>query len=145
MKIAFVFLIACCAILISCKSNKQGKVTTENAAVKNMNTKTNSIVGEWQWAKTSCCGRVPKITTSKSENRNILLNLKADNSFEKFENSLLKEKGSYELNNAIEGDTRTMIKLSTIPRNGYLFQQGDTLAIDYSYIDLQTEYYVKKK
>ncbi len=145
MKIAFVFLIACPAILISCKSNRQGKVTSENAAVKKMNTETNSIVGQWQWAKTSCCGRVPKITTPNTENLNVLLNLKADNTFEKFENTLLKEKGSYELNNAMEGDTRTMIKLSVIPRNGYIFRQGDTLVIDYGYIDLQTEYYFRKK
>jgi hypothetical protein len=145
MKIAFVCIIACSAALMSCKSNKQGKVTANNTAKEKMNTENNSIVDQWQWTKTSCCGRMPKITTPNTENLKVLLNLKADNTFEKFENATLKEKGSYELNNALEGDTRTMIKLSTIPRSGYLFLQGDTMVIDYGYIDLQTEYYVRKK
>jgi hypothetical protein len=144
MKLAFLFLIIISTTFTACKSNKQSKVVN-NPSEKIIRAETNSITGQWQWLQTSCCGRVPKITTPKTENLNVLLILKVDNTFEKLENTTLKENGKYEINKTIDGDKREMIKLSTIPRSGYLYIQNDTLIIDYGYIDLQTEYYIRKK
>lgn len=126
-----------------CKSNKQSKTTTESLT-NNPNTTQTNFIGNWQWVKTSCCGRTPVITTPQTENTTITLNLKKDNTFERTVNGNTARGGTYEIKKAMEGENSNTIKLSTIPRDGYISIINDTLIINYGYIDLQTEFYIKK-
>lgn len=138
-------IIAVTIVFWSCKTNQQSKTINETMTENNTNTQKTSLTGGWHWVKTSCCGRMPVITTPQTENKTIVLNLNKDNSFEKIVNGKNVENGTYEIKNGMNGEDFKTIKLSTVPRDGYISIINDTLIINYGYIDLQTEYYKRVK
>jgi hypothetical protein len=142
---AIIFFIVAFIILLGCKAKQTSKTTTVNVTTNNTNSTSMNVAGMWQWVKTSCCGRTPVISTPQTENKAVVLNLKSGGTFEKTVNGNKTESGSYEVKDGMSGENTKTIKLSTIPREGYISILNDTLIINYGYIDLQTEYYKRVK
>ena len=153
---AFLIIFFLCILLFSCKTSKDNSpqsnsihpkdVAAEPASahdsLQSMVLYEKAILGIWKWWKTSCCFRQPRITYGDSLPYPKLLNFKLDGTLETFHGDTLKTKSSYEVNNGFQpGDNRPVLNLNH--RTAFLFIKGDTLIIDYGYMDLQTEYYLK--
>lgn len=112
-------------------------------------TNNTSLTGTWTWVKTVCCGRIRTISTPESSSSTVSLMLNADHTYKKYRNDELKE-GSFQTRIGINdyavetGDRRDVIVFDTESAAYYYFLK-DTLVIDYGYMDLQTEYYLRKK
>lgn len=129
----------------SCKSNKESQYAVydskENYQAHTLNEK---LLGNWNWVKTNCCGRISKITTPKSTNTIIKYTFINNNVLVVTTNQN-NDTSSYNIANSFNAEKDTMILIGNKKTPAYLHFFKDTLVIDYSYIDLQTEWYVKVK
>lgn len=103
------------------------------------------ILGNWQWTKTICCGRTPYTETAESLPAPKILKFQAGGMLEYFSgDSKISDqtyKIAYEL---LKDDGRPTITIGA-RQPALLFIEGDTMLIDYGYIDLQQEFYVRVK
>lgn len=127
----------------SCKSKKESQQvlleTKENQQIKSVNEK---LLGSWNWVKTNCCGRISKITTPKITNTTVKYDFMSNNVLTVTTNQK-SEIISYNIANSFNAEKDTMILIGNKKTPAYLRFFNDTLVIDYGYIDLQTEWYVK--
>jgi len=140
-------------ILFSCKTKKDvPQLNTE--AVKNHQETIEEepyadyykkLEGRWIWLKTSCCGRVPKETNPQTTGFTIEFDFKPDKTFDAYRDGKLEKTLPYKLGNYIFNETRPLMVMGESPRPAYILFRSDTLVIDYGYMDLETEYYIRKK
>lgn len=168
MKTLFALLFT--VLIISCGGNKSGdaenKSTNDSAISKTDDTmavtadtvviadgnnddqddkktgRTHWVVGNWRWIKTNCCGRGAKITTPDAL-RSMSLAINIGGTYDKTDGGS-KTNGNYTLGNFSEEDNRTTITFDD-ERPALLQGGGDTLILNYQYMDLQIEWYVREK
>ncbi len=104
--------------------------------------RTHWVVGDWKWIKTNCCGRGAKITTPDAQ-RSMSLTINVGGTFDKTDGGS-KTNGNFTLGNFSEEDNRPTITFSD-ERPALLQGGGDTLILNYQYMDLQIEWYVREK
>jgi hypothetical protein len=102
------------------------------------------MVGQWDWLKTNCCGRLQNITTPVSTQMTLSRNYRDNYTVELFINDSLQSEVDFKLNFGFRGENDTMLKIGE-GHSGYLRFNGDTMVIDHSYMDLQTDWYVRRK
>ena len=106
----------------------------------------NKLDGKWQWVKTICCGRTPKETSPSTVGYTTALGFANNRELTFYRNDSIQTKGKYKITFGLNNDeSDTMIIIGDTPRYGYFRFKEDTLIVDYGYIDLQTEFYIKKK
>ena len=144
------FSLASIIFVLGCKSPKEsltiadtptGSITIEKANEQlNIGEK---IIGSWTWQKTICCSRLPKTITSDTLDFPNILKFSPNGHLEYFNGNSLDKMATYEISIGLMDDQRPIIKINDgIP--GFIYIKGDTLLIiDYGYIDLQTEFYIK--
>lgn len=144
----FCFILAA-ACLFACKTPKDSKVEAaiDDAVVSIVNEKpqlNEQILGTWTWWKTDCCSRLPGTTYAKDVQYERTKVFSKGGTVETFHNDTLMQKGSYEVYYGLmKDDDRPVLKIDNRP--ALLYINGDTLVIDFGYMDLQTDYYLRKK
>lgn len=129
------------SLLFACKSSKPQQAANNVAITKTL-TLSQQLIGSWQWIKTNCCGRLNTITTPESTKQNILYTFDKGGMASKNVNGKT-ESITYSIGNTFNAEKDTMLQLGNTPRPAYIHFKADTLIIDYGYIDLQTEWYVR--
>lgn len=99
-------------------------------------------VGKWNWIQTKCCGRGAKITKPDAQ-KHMELVLKQGGSFDKTDGGS-KTSGTWTLGTFNAEDDRQTITLAD-EKPALLQGGGDTLILNYQYMDLQIEWYVRVK
>ena len=148
--------------VISCKTPKEQASTPPSAAVpqqeeqkpeetdslsedlKSDSPVENLILGEWYWQKTVCCGRTPSTETPETLKMAKGMNFQSGGMVQFSwgeQNSTQTFKISYGFT---PNDDRPFIVIGG-GQPGLLVIKGDLLIIDYGYMDLQREFYVRKK
>lgn len=103
-----------------------------------------AIIGAWKWYKTSCCFRQPRIAYADSLPYLKRLKFGTDGVLQMFHDDTLKAASVYEVKYGLRNDdARPVLKIDH--RTALLAIRGDTLIIDYGYMDLQTEFYLREK
>lgn len=102
------------------------------------------LSGDWVWLKTQCCGRIVNINTPESTKTTIEKKFSTDGTIYNIENGRTIGTSGYQIIKSYLSDDRYMISIDD-GRPGFLYILGDTLIIDYSYVDLQTEWYLRKR
>lgn len=103
------------------------------------------IVGNWQWAKTICCGRTPQTETAESLPAPKILKFQPGGMLQYFSGDSKISDQTYKIvYELLKDDGRPTITIGA-RQPALLFIEGDTLLIDYGYIDLQQEYYIRVK
>ena len=151
LQAGFYFLLS---ILLSCNGNRQnstqvsaGSVDTNNTVVDTTaqnQTLEQQIIGQWQWWKTNCCYRTPEITFADTTKPPLILKFEATGNLEYWSGDSLTNASFYEIKYGLMNDKRPVLKIGD-RQPGLLLVKGDTLIIDYGYMDLQTEYYLRRK
>ena len=100
------------------------------------------LIGAWQWEKTICCGRLSKVISADSSDYELFLKFNVDSTVEFYHDEDLEKKVGYSVTsgNLIKGIPELTIEGE---RTAILRVTEDQLILDYSYIDLQTEYYYR--
>lgn len=116
------------------------------------------LIGKWEWVKTFCCGRRAKWTYPTTCECTKLLELRKDGTYSLIEsgysidkeNRLNKIEGKFQLRKGLndysyaEGDTINAIVFDE-EAAAYLTFRHDTLIIDRGYMDLDIQFFVRKK
>jgi len=102
------------------------------------------LYGQWDWMQTNCCGRTKNITTPESTQMTLSRIYLDDETVELYINDSLQSTVEFTLNLGFRGENDTMLKIGD-GRAGYIRFNGDTMVIDHSYMDLQTDWYVRRK
>jgi hypothetical protein len=102
------------------------------------------LAGNWIWLKTDCCGRIKKTSTPKTTNTTIEKQFNTDGTVVVRTNGKSEGTLAYRLLFSYMNDNDTMISIDD-GRAGLLRFFGDTLVIDFGYVDLQTEWYVRNR
>ena len=148
------------SVLCSCKTSKdqsknepatvvtqdtlQEQVKTEPEAHSNAPLET-LILGNWQWSKTICCGRTPHTETAESLPAPKILKFQPGGIMQYFSGDSKTSDQTYKIAyELLKDDGRQTITIGA-RQPALLYISGDTLLIDYGYIDLQSEYYVRVK
>lgn len=106
-----------------------------------------SIYGKWEWFKTECCGTKKGTINTESFGDAIFLDINPDNTF--IENSKkyrMPRTGEVFLSKETsENETFDVIRFNDErPARYRLSSNGDTLVLAWDYLELQTEYYIRK-
>src|SRR5688572_8887143 len=103
------------------------------------------IIGEWEWVKTICCGRTPHTETAESLPAPRVLKFQKGGALEYFSGTEKKSDQTYKISYGLMSDDKRPVVTMGAKQPALLQLEGDSMIIDYGYIDLQTEYYVRKK
>lgn len=100
------------------------------------------IIGIWQWEKTICCGRLSQVISADSSEYKLFLKFDVDSTVSFYHDDDLEKKVGYTITsgNLVKGIPELTIEGE---RTAILRVTNNQLILDYSYIDLQTEYYYK--
>lgn len=138
-------------VLSSCKSKEKITKTTDTETNSKAEDKLPSLVGEWTLIKEICCGRTKTTYVGNDLRKNIKLKIDDKKNAKIF--SLNTSSGNIDNYEAKVEFKQEAARENRLERNYLRFGdrkwamfrlQNDTLIIDYSYMDLQTEFYVKK-
>lgn len=99
------------------------------------------VIGKWEWIKTRCCGRRPEWSNPETTNTTASIEFKADSTLTYSYSDRPSETYSFSISKDSVGnrawlmanDERALISL-----------RNDTLIIDYGYMDLATDFYIRK-
>lgn len=139
------FLLAC----IACNTPKNGETTPD----KTETTQTvdadpipkpeglTDITGPWLWVKTVCCGRMQR-TSYDTTGMPTIVQIGTDGSYTQTNGDVLQRNTTYTYsydkslgNNVIKFEDRNMPAILSF--------RADTMIMNYGYMDLQTEYYIR--
>ena len=101
------------------------------------------LLGTWEWHKTLCCFRLPNTIQDTSALIQTIRFTK-QGLFERYLGDEITGQEEYLIKIGLMNDNRPTIRIAEGPPAIVHFKQ-DTLILDYGYMDLQTEYYVKMK
>ena len=145
MKKLFFIFFAGLLFFVNAKPPKSNTSTTNNQSW----VESTSIYGKWKWASTECCGKKKGITTPDSNEDNIFLELKSDNTFKETSNKhRIPRQGTIILTKTYKEDKSytNMIQFNDERQAHYnLSKNGDTLILSWEYLELQKETYVRVK
>lgn len=102
------------------------------------------LIGKWEWEKTICCGRKPEIMKPEDDKKTQFLEFKKDSTVLFYKGDEIEKRKKYKVNGGTLVNNVPEIDIEG-QQPGILRIAGDELVLDYSYIDLQTEYYRKVK
>ncbi|MCS6823411.1 MAG: hypothetical protein NZ529_03885 [Cytophagaceae bacterium] len=144
----YIVFITTLLTMIYCKPKQTLNNTTSSRDSKNTNAIVSeelrnvpALLGEWIWYKTSCCGRNKNIMTPQTEGYTRSVWFKENNIAEFYKNSQLEKKLNYTIS---EKNERNYIKLDK-NAPALLILHGDSLVLNYGYMDMENEYFVRKK
>ncbi|MDX2001933.1 MAG: hypothetical protein SFW35_05860 [Chitinophagales bacterium] len=100
------------------------------------------MLGTWKWLYTSCCSRRPQIIKDTSA-KATYLRINDNKNAQWLHGKQVTKKETFDIEHTKEGPIK--IKFSTNNYPAYLSFKGDTMILNYGYMDLQTEYYLKQK
>ncbi|MCB9033184.1 MAG: hypothetical protein H6553_05055 [Chitinophagales bacterium] len=107
-----------------------------------------TVVGNWIWVKTECCGTQKGITTPQTFGDEIALTINPDMSFKETANKYkVPRVGSVKLGKKTalnEADVNTIQFNDERPAYYSFSTKGDTLILSWEHLGLQKEYYAKK-
>ena len=146
----YLFIVPLLLACIACNTPKNGESTPDTAQTKQP-TKApeptpevealTDITGPWLWVKTVCCGRMQRTSVDTSDVPTIV-QIGSDGSYSQTHGNELQRNTTYKYSfdkslgaNVIKLDDRNMPAI--------VHFNGDTLLMDYGYMDLQTEYYIR--
>ena len=102
-----------------------------------------ALAGTWELLKTDCCGRLNKTTIAEPGEK--VITFFADGKMEMTSDGE-KVQSSWRMYRDTNFDKEaTLLDLGKQNRPAMYNIQGDTLIISWGYMDLQTEYYLRKK
>jgi len=136
---------SCC-----CKNGKSCGKKNNEASSKNSTSYTTpeaiaaALPGEWIWIKSFCCGRTSTWHTPETDGSTASL-LFTKEKAEHFKNGKSQSSSTYNLAYFEEGAKDKIAYNESEGRKAMIRLSNDTLVVDYGYMDLQTEYYVRKK
>jgi hypothetical protein len=107
-----------------------------------------TIYGKWEWFKTECCGSKKGTINTESFGDQIYLDLNADNTFtETSKKYRVPRTGEIFLTKETqENESFDVIRFNDErPARYSLSGSGDTLILAWDYLELQTEYFQRKK
>jgi hypothetical protein len=143
----FLFIFACIGSILLLAGSRPPRIDKTNKD-SNEWVENKSIYGKWVWFKTECCGSKKGTITTENFGEAIYLDLNSDNTFT--ENSkkyrvprtgeifLTKETNENHIYDVIRFNDERPARYS-------LSADGDTLIFTWDYMELQTEYYHRKK
>ena len=145
----FLFLIII-ILTIACSSPRNGTGETKpddissakNTIVSQTDSPEKKILGKWDWYKTICCGRLHQTTFAGKENGTKTLQFMENNEVIISENTKPVKKETYQITYKEIYEGRPHLKIGE-GKIALIEFSADTLVIDYGYMDLQTEYYVR--
>ncbi|HXH18690.1 MAG TPA: hypothetical protein VNJ07_06365 [Chitinophagales bacterium] len=154
LRFQIIVLILLISFLFSCKTSKDQSKTdaanmhqTKHEQIqktedgKSEQQLATRILGTWKWHKTRCCFRTPKTTYADSLSYSRIIKF-SDGTLQTFHGDTLKETSNYTVKYGLtEHDDRPVLQINGRP--AFLYFIHDTLVIDYGYMDLQTEYYLR--
>lgn len=105
---------------------------------------TAALPGEWTWIKTNCCGRTATWKTPETEGYSASL-LFTKEKAEHLRNGKSQSNAPYSITYFEEGAKDKIAYTESEGRKAMITLRNDTLILDYGYMDLQTEFYVRKK
>lgn len=136
------------ALVFACKINKDNQ-TKEAASVQEKLVAEEDkqalpdISGTWMWAKTVCCARRPN-TTFDTTGTPTFIEFKDNGQFLKTRNNEQLSSGDYVLRYDLNMKM-PMLELSNKNQQAIVHFKEDTLVLDYAYMDLQSEFYVRPR
>lgn len=140
-KLTLLSLTALAAIFIAADPNCSPKNTSKSS-------KKPDLYGKWQWLRTSCCYTSPKISNPENTGENRTLELRSDKTFTLTKNGVA-ESGTFELKVGLDilnkADSTKLIRIGDDHAAAIYSFQGDTMILNRGYMDLETEYYLRKK
>lgn len=137
------FILGFVWVLIAKPPKKNTTSFNENTWVENK-----TIFGKWIWFKTECCGKTKGVTTPATFGDTIILELIADNTFaEKANKYRVARTGKIVISkvNKNEKTFNTIQFNDERPAHYFLSSNGDTLVLSWEHLELQKEYYYRKK
>ncbi len=135
-------------VLLSFGACKNGKeATTTTPAPQEIEEKTTAatdkdILGEWVWLKTSCCFRMPEISTPKTKGYTRKLDFDKNGTVKQYKDKKLEWEKPYTVGKEMYRTDQPTIRIGENRLTLY-YIKGDTLVLDQGYMDLQTEYWVR--
>ncbi len=159
MKPEIIICLSVALFLFSCKtaeeSTDQTKAATQEQKPRQEPAETHDeipqsnleefILGDWGWEKTICCGRTPHTETPETLNSAKTMRFQKGGMVVFLSGNEILSTQTYHISYGLsDGDKRPVIIIGA-SRPGLLFIKDDTLIIDYGYVDLQQEYYVRRK
>lgn len=100
------------------------------------------LFGTWQWHRTDCCARLPNTTYAKDTDKPKSLYFSKNNTLTYFENGKETSTVPFEVGRAFNDD-RVTLKSGEF-KTAIMHLKGDTLVLDYGYMDLAVDYYIKE-
>jgi len=108
-----------------------------------------ALNGTWKLEKTNCCGRgmkmiIPEKGTIKT------ITFQEEGKYKEATNGITSKEGVFSLRKGINdyqysvGDSANVVLFDSL-MSGYITYLKDTLVISFGYMDLQTDFYTKKK
>ena len=129
------------ALMASCNGSKN-TTKEENVSDHEGKGETHEIVGRWKLYKTECCGRNKSTRMAEdTEEESRYMKFESDGMVKYQDHGTLLKKVPYHFETTKEGD-QDWIKIGDEPTAIYVIK-GDTLMLNWEYMDLQIEYYLK--
>lgn len=101
------------------------------------------LLGTWNWYRTDCCARMPNTTYAKDVEDSKKLVFSENKRMMYYKNNTVTENLEYEVGNAFNDD-RITLRTGEF-KTAIAHIKGDTLVLDYGYMDLAIDYYLKAK
>ena len=142
------FLLAICALSLFLFAGNKPPRFDKNKKNTDEWVENKTIYGKWEWFKTECCGSKKGTINTESFGDFIFLDLNADNTFvETSKKYRVPRTGELFLTKETsENESFDVIRFNDErPARYYLSASGDTLILAWDYMELQTEYYQRKK
>ena len=144
-----------CVALVACNSSDKSQITspaTEPVKKTVAPRKTYpsdevnaQLDGKWKWCRTDCCGRLKRIQWADTSKTQVVLEFETKyREVKRFENDRQVKTDNYAIEYGLLGGDRPTIRIGN-GRSALLQFKEDTLLLNYQYMDLQIEYYVKQK
>lgn len=145
----YLFIVPLLLACIACNTPKNGEGTNNAEQVEQPTTTSPEpeveglidITGPWLWVKTNCCGRMQR-TSYDTTGMPTIVQIGTDGSYTQTNGDELQRKTTYKYsfdeslgNNVIKFEDRNMPAI--------IHFKADTMMMDYGYMDLQTEYYIR--
>ncbi len=136
------------------KTNEQQNQTDQEASenmpsdnlneepVQNASKARSILIGKWEWEKTICCGRKTEVIKPEDNDKTQHLEFKKDSTVLFYKGGNVEKRKTYEVKGGTLVNNIPEINIED-QQPGILRITEDQLVLDYSYIDLQTEYYRK--
>lgn len=142
MRLIPIVLAAVVISVMACNTSKgsQNNTTDEFVTVKPQQDLPD-IYGKWRWVKTDCCGRMHQVITDTSDIPSYLV-LEKDGKLKRLHGDKTQKVATYTYQQDLNLGYPTL-SISEVSQPALIHFVGDTLLVDYGYIDLQTEYYIK--